>query len=81
MQMFEANSTASARLIRIAYLKLYNRLKVQLVTNMMRKIHNDDAHQPQAKQVLPQQEEKDAIFYSIEEVEEEVSDAFTEIVV
>ena len=81
MQMFEANSTASARLIRIAYLKLYNRLKVQLVTNMMRKIHNDDVHQPQAKQVLPQQEEKDAIFYSIEEVEEEVSDAFTEIVV
>ena len=30
MRLFDADSTASARLIKIAYLKLYNRLKIRL---------------------------------------------------
>lgn len=35
MRMFEADSTASARLVKIAYLKLYNRLRLRLATDLM----------------------------------------------
>ena len=35
MRMFEADSTASARLVKIAFLKLYNRLRLRLATDLM----------------------------------------------
>lgn len=35
VRMFEANSTASARLVKIAYLKLYNRLKVKTAIDLL----------------------------------------------
>ena len=35
MRMFEADSTASARLVKIAFLKLYNRKRVRLAIDLM----------------------------------------------
>ena len=49
MRMFEANSTASARLVKIAYLKLYNRLKVKTAIDLLYQAYAqrglDDHHQ------------------------------------
>ena len=39
MKMFEANSTASARLTKIAYLKLYNRLVCRKTTQLLKSIY------------------------------------------
>jgi len=34
--MFEADSTASARLVKIAYLKLYNRVRIRMAIDLMK---------------------------------------------
>ena len=35
MRMFEADQAASARLVKIAYLKLYNRMRIRLAIDLM----------------------------------------------
>ena len=35
MRMFEADSTASARLVKTAYLKLYNRMQVRTAVDVL----------------------------------------------
>ena len=35
MRMFEADSTARARLVKLVYLKLYNRMRVRIATDVM----------------------------------------------
>ena len=40
MRMFDADSTASARLVKIAFLKLYNRLQIQNAIPLLHQGHS-----------------------------------------
>ena len=51
MRLFEADSTASARLTKISYLKLYNRLRVRRAVDLLFKAY--DACAPAVKTPAP----------------------------
>ena len=59
MRLFEADSTASARLTKISYLKLYNRLKVRRAVDLLFQAYDASPHIVQKPVLLEHTDNKE----------------------